>query len=259
MTLARDIFGSRALVVALGLVGGCAPSEPGPTTGEGGWTVFAPSPSPSSIAVSELTPTPAPYEPGLQWMLDKTAYAEDPDRPCLMRQPSRPAWVETSTVRTRLREVRSDSYWLGQWARDNLGDRLAYATVTYDWEPVRGEPPPSSPPPLIYEIAVTGEDRINPPPLRDRAKGVPVKVVYGVPVSDAEFMRRRDIGRPIAQRLVDMTGEGGSPENGWAVRLSVFSEGGKPAPEALAQCDALRRAYRLPVLMEFSAGRASIQ
>jgi hypothetical protein len=174
-----------------------------------------------------------------------------------MRQPPRPSWVDDPQAGTRLREVRSDSYWLGQWARDNLGDRLAYAIVTYDWEPVRGEPPPSSSPPLIYEIAVTGEGRINPPPLRDRAEGVPVKVVYGVPVSDAEFMRRRDIGRPIAQRLIDMVSEGGSPENGWAVRLSVFSEGGEPTPEALAQCDALRRAYRLPVLMEFSAGRIS--
>ena len=261
MTLAKDYFGSRALVVALGLVGGCAPSEPGPTIGEGVWTVFAPSPSPSSSSTPSADSPQAfePYDPGLRWMLDKTAYAEDPDRPCLMRQPPRPAWVESPTVRTRLREVRSDSYWLGRWARDNLGDRLAYATVTYDWEPIRGEPPPSSPPPLIYEIAVTGEDKINPPPLRDRARGVPVEVVYGVPISDAEFMRRRDVGRPVAQQLVDMTGEGGSPENGWAVRLNVYGEDGQPDPEALAQCDALRRAYRLPVLMEFSSARASIQ
>ena len=88
---------------------------------------------------------------------------------------------------------------------------------------------------------------------------MPVEVVYGVPISDAEFMRRRDVGRPVAQQLVDMTGEGGSPENGWAVRLNVYGEDGQPDPEALAQCDALRRAYRLPVLMEFSSARASIQ
>ena len=56
-----------------------------------------------------------------------------------------------------------------------------------------------------------------------------------------------------------MTGEGGSPENGWAVRLNVYGEDGQPDPEALAQCDELRRAYRLPVLMEFSSARASIQ
>ena len=249
----KSIIRYGAAALFLGALAGCTASEPVFGTDEGGWTVYA------SDSPQENPLTPAPYEPGLQWMLDKTAYAEDPDRPCLMRQPQRPTWVDAPKVRTRLREVRSDSYWLGQWARDNLGDRLAYAIVTYDWEPVRGKPPPSSPPPLIYEIAVTGEDRINPPPLRDRAKEVPVKVVYGVPVSDAEFMRRRDIGRPIAQRLVDTTGEGGSPENGWAVRLSVYSEDGQPDPEALAQCDALRRAYRLPVLMEFFAGRFSAQ
>ena len=249
--IARRVFGHGAAVFSLSALAGCTSSEPVSKTEESGWTVYAPGSS------RENPPPSAPYEPGLQWMLDKTAYAEDPDRSCLMRQPPRPSWVDDRQVGTRLREVRSDSYWLGQWARDNLGDRLAYATVTYDWEPVRGEPPPSSPPSLIYEIAVTGEGRINPPPLRDRAKGVPVKVVYDVPVSDAEFMRRRDTGRPIAQQLVDMVSEGGSPENGWAVRLSVFSEDGKPDPEALAQCDALRRAYRLPVLIEFSAGRIS--
>ena len=249
----RLVFGHGAVLLASVALIACTSSEPVSKTDESGWTVYAPGSSQAN------SPTPAPYEPGLQWMLDKTAYAEDPDHPCLMRQPPRPSWVDDPQVGSRLRVVRSDSYWLGQWARENLRDRLAYATVTYDWEPVRGEPPPSSPPPLIYEIAVTGEDKINPPPLRDRAKGVPVKVVYGVPVSDTEFMRRRDIGRPIAQRLVDTTGEGGSPENGWAVRLSVYSEEGRPNPEALAQCDALRRAYRLPVLMEFSAGRVSIQ
>lgn len=255
MTIARHIFGLGPVGLALGLAIGCAPSEPSPIFGESERTdaVASPSASPNR----ESMPKSASYEPGLQWMLGKAAYAEDPERPCLMRQPPRPSWVDDRQVGTKLREVRSDSYWLGQWARDNLGDRLAYATVTYDWKPVRGEQPPSSPPSLIYEIAVTGEDRINPPALRDRAKSVPVKVVYGVPVSDAEFMRRRDIGRPIAQRLVDMVSEGGSPESGWAVRLSVFSEDGQPTLQALAQCDALRRAYRLPVLIEFSSGRVS--
>ncbi|MBL4791503.1 MAG: hypothetical protein JKY97_00810 [Citromicrobium sp.] len=249
----RSVLNRGVVLLASVAPMACTSSEPVSGTDESGWTVYAPGSS------QENPPTTAPYEPGLQWMLDKTAYAEDPDRSCLMRRPPRPSWADDPQVGARLREVRSDSYWLGQWARDNLGDRLAYATVTYDWEPMRGKPPPSFPPPLIYEIAVTGEDRINPPPLRDRAKEVPIKVVYGVPISDAEFMRRRDIGRPIAQQLVDTTGEGGSPENGWAVRLSVFSEDGQPDPEALAQCDALRRAYRLPVLMEFSAGRVFIQ
>jgi hypothetical protein len=32
-----------------------------------------------------------------------------------------------------------------------------------------------------------------------------------------------------------------------------------PDPAALAQCDALRRAYRLPVLMRFVKGRISAE
>lgn len=191
-------------------------------------------------------------------MLERSAYGEDPDVPCLRREVERPAWVEEQATRTRLREVRSDSYWLGDWARKNLGDRLAYATVTYDWTPGPDRIAPASPPPLIYEIAVTGSEPIRPPALGGRAKGVPVKVVYDVPYSHEEFMERRRIGSEASREWIDKIGEGGSPENGWAVRMDVFSEDGRPDPQALAQCDRLRRLYDLPILMEFGSARITL-
>ena len=199
-----------------------------------------------------------PYSDKLQWMLERSAFAEDPDVPCLRREVDRPAWVEEQATRKHLREVRSDSYWLGRWARENLEDRLAYATVTYDWTPGPDGTFPTTPPPLIYEIAVTGTAKIDPPPLGDRAKGVPVKVVYDVPYSHEEFMERRRIGSEASRTWIDKIGEGGSPENGWAVRMDVFSENGKPDPQALAQCDRLRRLYDLPILMEFGSARITL-
>ena len=44
----------------------------------------------------------------------------------------------------------------------------------------------------------------------------------------------------------------------WAVMIDVYSEHGKPDTQALAQCDRLRRAYDLPVLMQFSSGRMTM-
>ena len=75
--------------------------------------------------------------------------------------------------------------------------------------------------------------------------------------SHDEFMERRRIGSETSRTLLDTLGEGGSPENGWAVRIDIFSEDGKPDPEALAQCDRLRRAYDLPVQMEFLNARTT--
>ena len=228
----------------------------------------APSPSGDSSPAS-VGPSPGanrnvpaassdPYSEKLQWMLDRAAFAEDPEVPCLKREFERPEWVEDQATRTRLREVRSDSFWLGRWAREELGDRLAYATVTYDWTPGPERIFPDTPPPLVYEIAVTGSEPVKPPPLGDRAKGVPVKVLYDVPYSHDQFMERRRIGHETTRQLLDTNGEGGSPETGWAVMIDVYSENGKPDPQALAQCDRLRRAYDLPVLMQFSSGRMTM-
>ena len=215
--------------------------------------------SPVEAEVTEPSPAIAeetePYSAGLQWMLEKTKAVEAPESPCLYRELERPAWVENPVVRTRLREVRSDSYWLGRWARENLGERLAYARVNYEWEPGADGVMPASPPPLVYEIAVTGSQKVNPPPLGGRAADVPIKVLYDVPYSFDQFMKRRRIGHETTRKLLDTNGEGGSPESGWAVRIDVYSEDGKPDPQALAQCDRLRRAYDLPVLMQFSNAR----
>jgi len=51
------------------------------------------------------------------------------------RGTERPSWTEEQTVRERLREVRSDSLWLGRWARENLSGRLAYAGLGYNFKP----------------------------------------------------------------------------------------------------------------------------
>ncbi len=40
-----------------------------------------------------------------------------------------------------------------------------------------------------------------------------------------------------------------------AVRMDVYSPSGRPRADVLAQCDALRRLYRLPVLIEFTNGK----
>lgn len=207
--------------------------------------------------IQASNPETEPYPSDLRWMLERAAPEENPATPCLVRPVARPAWVNDSAVNRRLREVRSDSYWLGRWARDNLGERLAYAEVVYDF----GDEPvieiAASPPRLIYVIAVTGSEPITPPPLGGRAKDVPVIVRYERPIGHAEFMRRREVGGVVARRLIDTTGEGGSPGGTWAVRLGVFSADGRPDHDALAHCDELRRAYRLPVLMEFQSARPS--
>ncbi|MDP4575676.1 hypothetical protein Q9K02_11050 [Qipengyuania sp. G39] len=231
------------------MIAGCAPTETPP--------VEMPKQSAMASApkVSATTETPD-YPPDLQRMLEKSAFAGMPGEPCLAREIERPAWTEQPEVRSRLREVRSDSLWLGRWARENLSGRLAYAGVGYDFAPRPEETLPDAPPPLIYEIVVTGSDPIRPPPLGDRAKDVPVVVRYDAPLSHDEFMARREQGGPTARQLLPtLQGEGGSPSRSWAVYLMIGdSKKEGVVDDALSQCDALRRAYRLPVLMEFFEG-----
>lgn len=208
-------------------------------------------------ATTSSTPALADYPTDLQWMLERAAFAEDPERPCLQREVERPAWVADPQVSRRLREVRSDSFWLGRWARENLADRLAFAEVGYDFTPEPGVALPANPPPLIYEIAVTGSAPISPPPLGDRAKDVPVVVRYDVPVSFTEFMARRERGHAMTRDwLPTSLGEGGSPGGAWAVRVTISDDDDpQVVADALSQCDALRRAYRLPVLIEVIEGK----
>lgn len=225
--------------VCASMIAACAPSETPP--------VDTPTQSSPQVNVSPDTPD---YPPDLQRMLEKSAFAEVPGQPCRAREIERPAWSEQPDVRTRLREVRSDSFWLGRWTRENLTGRLAYAGVGYDFEPRPNESLPDGPLPLIYEIVVTGSDPIRPPPLGDRAKDVPVVVRYDAPLSHDEFMARRKQGGPTARRLLPtLQGEGGS------VYLMIGDSRREGVVEdALSHCDALRRAYRLPVLMEFFEG-----
>lgn len=233
-----------AAIAVLSLLAGCTDR-----TGTSSATATA-----DRTMAASTQPPVYPYPDDLQWMLARAAIAEEPGVPCLYRERRAP-WVNDPAERARVREVRSDTYWLGRWARDNLGNRLAYAEVTYDM----GDKPitafPDKPPRLIHEIAVTGSEPVNAPPLGGRAKDVPVVLRYDRPVSFAEFMKRREEGHAARGRFLDSVGEGGSPGGSWAVMIDVFHEGGTPDPEALAQCDALRRAYRLPVLMRFVNAR----
>ena len=231
------------------MVAACAPTETPP------FDVPTQSAVASAPKINASTET-REYPPELQRMLDMSAFAEAPGEPCRAREVERPAWTGRPEIRSRLREVRSDSLWLGRWARENLSDRLAYAGVGYDFQPGQGEALPNAPPPLIYEIVVTGSDPIRPPPLGDRAKDVPVVVRYDAPVSHDEFMARREQGGPTARRLLPtLQGEGGSPTRPWAVYLMIGDSKKEGVVEdALSHCDALRRAYRLPVLMEFFEG-----
>ena len=236
-------------VASASMIAACAPTETPPV--ETATPEFE-----SSTPGVQATSAADTYPADLQRMLDMSAFAEMPGELCRAREIKRPAWTDEPEVRSRLREVRSDSLWLGRWARENLTGRLAYAGVGYDFEPRPGEALPDAPPPLIYEIVVTGSDPIRPPPLGDRAKDVPVVMRYDAPVSHDEFMARREQGGPTARRLLPtLQGEGGSPSRSWAIYLMIGDSKKEGVVEdALSQCDALRRAYRLPVLMEFFAG-----
>ncbi|WP_435201635.1 hypothetical protein [Qipengyuania sp. 902] len=231
------------------MIGACAPTETSPAETPTQSAVEGP----PKVAAAVGTPD---YPPELERMLEMSAFAEVPGQPCRAREIERPAWTEQPEVRSRLREVSSDSLWLSRWARENLSGRLAYAGVGYDFQPRPGEALPDAPPPLIYEIVVTGSDPIRPPPLGDRAKDVPVVVRYDAPVSHEEFMARREQGGLIARKLLPtLQGEGGSPSRSWAVYLMMGDSKKEGVVEdALSHCDALRRAYRLPVLMEFFEG-----
>jgi hypothetical protein len=69
--------------------------------------------------------------------------------------------------------------------------------------------------------------------------------------------RRREQAHATLMRLVpDAQGVGfmESPEGGW-ILIDVYSPSGQPRADVLAHCDALRRAYRRPVLLEFHAGK----
>ena len=189
-------------------------------------------------------PAAEPYGPALARGIAATRPYEVEGRPCLAKVDSWPPPLGAQELR-RQRVVQSDSHWLNRFVRERYGPRLAYSGLHRRdgrW---------------VHIVALTGSERIAALRLGARAADVPVEIVYDAPWSLEEVLRRRTAGNPAMLRLVpDAQGEGymESPEGGW-VLLQVYSPGGEPRVDVLAHCDALRRAYRLPVLIEFVAGR----
>jgi hypothetical protein len=197
----------------------------------------------ASDTPAAVPPDTAPYEAALAAAIAATRPYEVPGRPCLARVDSWPAI--TPDQRPRIREIQSDSHWLNRFVRERYGERLAFTGLDARGGRYR------------HVVALTGTERIPPLKLAGRAAGVPVVITYDAPWSLREVERRREQAHEALMRLVpDAQGVGfvESPEGGW-INIDVYSADGKPRADVLAHCDALRRAYRLPVLLEFHAGK----
>lgn len=198
--------------------------------------------SDSSAAAPSGT-APKPYEPALAAAIAATRPYEVPGRPCLAKVDSWPAI--TPDQRPRIREIQSDSHWLNRHVRERYGDRLAFTGLDARGGRYR------------HVVALTGTEPVPPLKLAGRAADVPVVITYDAPWSLREVERRREQAHAALMRLVpDAQGVGfmESPDGGW-VNIDVSSPDGQPRADVLAHCDALRRAYRLPVLLEFHAGK----
>jgi len=194
-------------------------------------------------AAAPADTVPKPYEPALAAAIAATRPYEVPGRPCLAKVDSWPAI--TPDQRPRIREIQSDSHWLNRFVRERYGDRLAFTGLDARGGRYR------------HVIALTGTEPVPPLKLAGRAAEVPVVITYDAPWSLREVERRRVQAHATLMRLVpDAQGVGfmESPDGGW-VNIDVSSPDGKPRADVLAHCDALRRAYRLPVLLEFNAGK----
>ncbi|HZG44386.1 MAG TPA: hypothetical protein VEY93_15655 [Longimicrobium sp.] len=198
-----------------------------------------------SPAAAPSDTTPKPYEPALAAAIAATRPYEVEGRPCLAKVGSWPAI--TPDQRPRIREIHSDSHWLNRYVRERYGDRLAFTGLDSRGGKYR------------HVVALTGTEPISPLKLAGRAADVPVVITYDAPWSLREVERRREQAHPTMLRLApDAQGVGfmESPEGGW-ILITVYSPGAQPRDDVLAHCDALRRAYRLPVLIEFVAGRVT--
>ena len=195
-----------------------------------------------------------PASPALSWTSDLALAAaitasrenEVEGRPCLAKPYAGVSL--TPAQRRQQREIQSDSHWLNRYVRERYGERLAYTGLDARGGRYR------------HLVALTGTRPILPPKLGGRASNVPVVVSYNAPFSMQEVVRRRDQGQEAAQRLVpDLLGTGFAhrPDGGWN-HMQVFSADGRPRADVLAHCDALRLAYRLPVLIEFMNARWSV-
>jgi len=232
---------STRLIALLLLTTACQPQPRGAVD-------RSPAAAPAPSGAPAAAPTATPYDPALARAMAAAARFEVPGRPCLGHASMSPARLE-GEERRRQREIQSDSHWLNRFVRERYGDRLAYSGLQRRdgrW---------------VHIVALTGTEPIPPMRLADRAAGVPVEIAYGAPWSLEEVMRRRSAANAEMLRLVpDAQGEGfmETPEGGW-IKLDVYSPDGRPRADVLAHCDALRRAYRLPVLIQFVAGRVSLQ
>jgi len=186
-------------------------------------------------------------EPALAAAISAASRHEVPGRPCLAR-PHRFAEISLAE-RRRQREVRSDSHWLNRHVRERYADRLAFSGLDASGGRLR------------HVVWLTGTDPIPPLRLSARARDVPVVIRYGAPWNLAEVMRRREAASPALARLVpDAQGVGYAEGPGANfVEIMAYSPGGRPRQDVLAQCDALRSAYRLPVLITFVGGRMGPQ
>jgi len=186
-------------------------------------------------------------DPALAAAIRATERFEVPGQPCLARPD---AMAELSLAeRKRQREVRSDSHWLNRLVRERYGDRLAFSGLTVEGGRLR------------HVVWLTGTAPIPPLRLRHRAADVPVEIRYNAPWSIAEVFRRRAAVAPMLKHLVpDVQGESyrEGPDAAW-IELDVYSPDGRPLSEVLALCDKLRAAYRLPVLIRFTAGRLELR
>lgn len=194
-------------------------------------------------AAAHADSAPKAYEPALAAAIAATRPYEVPGRPCLAKVDSWPA--VTPDQRPRIREIQSDSHWLNRYVRERYGDRLAFTGLDARGGRYR------------HVVALTGTEPVPPLKLAGRAADVPVVITYDAPWSLRDVERRREQAHAALMRLVpDAQGVGfmESPDGGW-VNIDVSSPDGQPRADVLAHCDALRRAYRLPVLLEFNAGK----
>jgi hypothetical protein len=196
------------------------------------------------LAIAALT---GAQDPLLDAAIEATRRFEVEGQPCLARPDDWP--VLSAAERRRQREVRSDSHWLNRFVRQQYADRLAFSGLVAGAGGLR------------HIVWLTGAAPVPPLRLTHRAADVPVEVRYGAPWSLEEVSRRRVAAAPARARLVpDANGEGyrEGPDGGY-VSLDVYSPDGRPRADVLAQCEKLRQAYRLPVLITFTAGRVTLQ
>lgn len=196
-----------------------------------------------STATASHLPAVNAYPTDLQRGIDAVSEFEVTGQPCLAKPDDH--FEQTHERRQRQREIQSDSHWFKQHLRETYPERLNYSGLDGrrpDWQ---------------YIVRLTGSDPVSIPSLGGRAADVPVVVEYNAPWSLAEAETRRRVGSEAARRLIpELQGEGYDEWRGYgAISLDVYSLNGEPDKELLAHCDALRRAYRLPVLVTFIKAR----